>query len=87
MRGLQWQPGGPQRQLGGPWGVWECPRGSWEGLGVSGSAPEAAGRALEGKGGRKDNDNEGNNVNGTKLNGGIISLLPVQGHCPKIKAI
>ena len=45
-------------------GSWEGFRGSWEGLGVSRSAPEAAGRALEGKGGRKDNENEGNKVNG-----------------------
>ena len=70
---------------------WEGLRGSWEGLGVSESASEAAGRALGGKGGRSNNENKGNKVNGEKisnlLNGGIIGHDPVQGHCPKIKAI
>ena len=43
---VQWQLGGPRRQLGGPWGIW--------------NASEAAGRALGGKGGKNNNENGSN---------------------------
>ena len=45
----------------------ESLKGSWEGLGESGSASEAAGRALGGKRGRNNNENEGHKVNGKKI--------------------
>ena len=61
-------------------------------LGHLGVPQGQQGGSREGRGGGRNNiENEGNKVKGNKiphlLNRGIIGHHPVQGHCPKIKAI